>query len=208
MNITEMINDVIESEINSIVEVKKNVDPSYEQAVEKIANCKGKVIFLGLGKSGHIGKKLAATFASTGTPSFFVHATEAVHGDLGMISKKDIVIAISNSGETKEVLSTLPSIKLIGATLLSITGNRNSTLATSSEITIEVQVESEADQYNLAPTNSSTVTLVVGDALAVAVSQIKGFKKEDFGLFHPGGSLGKQLLADGHIKTKKENDKE
>ena len=208
MNITEMINDVIESEINSIVEVKKNVDPSYEQAVEKIANCKGKVIFLGLGKSGHIGKKLAATFASTGTPSFFVHATEAVHGDLGMISKKDIVIAISNSGETKEVLSTLPSIKLIGATLLYITGNRNSTLATSSEITIEVQVESEADQYNLAPTNSSTVTLVVGDALAVAVSQIKGFKKEDFGLFHPGGSLGKQLLADGHIKTKKENDKE
>lgn len=208
MNITEMINDVIESEINSIVEVKKNVDPSYEQAVEKIANCKGKVIFLGVGKSGHIGKKLAATFASTGTPSFFVHATEAVHGDLGMISKKDIVIAISNSGETKEVLSTLPSIKLIGATLLSITGNRNSTLATSSEITIEVQVESEADQYNLAPTNSSTVTLVVGDALAVAVSQIKGFKKEDFGLFHPGGSLGKQLLADGHIKTKKENDKE
>ncbi|WP_099159524.1 KpsF/GutQ family sugar-phosphate isomerase [Virgibacillus ndiopensis] len=206
MNVINVLHDVIDSEINSIKNVKENVDHSYVQMVEKIANCQGKVIFLGVGKSGHIGKKLAATFASTGTPSFFVHATEAVHGDLGMITKEDIVIAISNSGETKEVLSTLPSIKIIGASLLSITGNKKSTLATSSDITIEASITNEADQYNLAPTNSSTVTLVVGDALAVASSQMRGFKKEDFGLYHPGGSLGKQLLETGIIKSTKKDE--
>lgn len=200
MNISQLLNEVMESEINSIMNVKTSINNSYEQAVEKILNCKRKIIFLGVGKSGHIGKKLAATFASTGTSAFFVHATEAVHGDLGMIEKDDVVIAISNSGETKEVLNTLPSIKMIGASLISITGNNDSTLAKSSEIALEVKVRGEADQHNLAPTNSSTATLVVGDALALTVSQMKGFKKEDFGLFHPGGSLGKQLLEAGLIK--------
>lgn len=201
MSIKDMISEVMESEINSIIGVKENIDDSYEQAVEKILNCKGKVIFLGVGKSGHIGRKLAATFASTGTPAFFVHATEAVHGDLGMIEKGDIVIAISNSGETKEVLNTLPSIEMIGATLLSMTGNKNSTLAKKSDISIEVRIDGEADQHNLAPTSSSTATLVVGDALAVTLSRMKGFKKEDFGLYHPGGSLGKQLLEGGFIEN-------
>ncbi len=201
MSIKETIAEIMESEINSIIGVKENVDDAYVQAVKKILNCKGKVIFLGVGKSGHIGKKLAATFASTGTPAFFVHATEAVHGDLGMIQKDDIVIAISNSGETKEVLNTLPSIKMIGASLLSITGNKNSTLAKNSEISLEVRIDGEADQHNLAPTNSSTATLVVGDALAVTVSRMKGFKKKDFGLYHPGGSLGKQLLEGGFIEN-------
>ncbi|MBL4954817.1 SIS domain-containing protein [Neobacillus sp. YIM B02564] len=201
MNITTIISNVMNSEIDTMLQVKENIDQSYERAVEKILNCTGKVILLGVGKSGHIGKKLAATFASTGTPSFFVHATEAVHGDLGMIEKEDVVIAISNSGETKEVLNTLPSLRRIGASILSITGNKNSTLAKSSEIAIEVRVEREADQHNLAPTNSSTATLVVGDALALTVSQLKGFKKEDFGLYHPGGSLGKQLFVTGFIKN-------
>ncbi|MGA8941832.1 MAG: SIS domain-containing protein [Thermoactinomyces sp.] len=200
MSIKEMIAEVMESEINSIIGVKENVDDAYVQAVEKILNCKGKVVFLGVGKSGHIGKKLAATFASTGTPAFFVHATEAVHGDLGMIEKDDIVIAISNSGETKELLNTLPSIEIIGATLISMTGNKNSTLAKKSEIAIEVHIDREADQHNLAPTSSSTAALVVGDALAVTVSRIKGFEKKEFGLYHPGGSLGKQLLENGFIE--------
>lgn len=200
MSIADMINEVMESQIKSLIEVKEQIDPSYEQAVEKINACKGKVIFLGVGKSGHIGKKLAATFASTGTPAFFVHATEAVHGDLGMIEKEDVVIAISNSGETKEVLHTLPSIQLIGASLISITGNKQSTLAQASEISLEVRVKEEADQHNLAPTNSSTATLVIGDALAVTLSRMKGFGKKDFGLFHPGGSLGKQLFKEGLIE--------
>lgn len=202
MNITEMLNRVMESEINSIVDVKRSMDDSYVQAVEKIFHCSGKVIFLGVGKSGHIGKKLAASFASTGTPAFFVHATEAVHGDLGMIEKEDVVIAISNSGETREVLDTLRSIKIIGASMIAITGNNQSTLAKASDVALEVKVQGEADPHNLAPTNSSTATLVVGDALAITVSQMKGFKKEDFGLFHPGGSLGKQLFEAGLIKEK------
>ncbi len=201
MNITGMLNKVMESEINSLLEVKSRIDDAYVQAVEKLFHCSGKVIFLGVGKSGHIGKKIAASFASTGTPAFFVHATEAVHGDLGMIEKDDIVMAISNSGETKEVLDTLPSIKMIGASMISITGNNDSTLAKASEIALEVQVAGEADPLNLAPTNSSTAALVVGDALAITLSQMKGFQKENFGLFHPGGSLGKQLLEAGSIKV-------
>lgn len=199
MDILQMIHQVMESEIHSLQDVKTKVDEAYVKAVEMILQCKGKVVFLGVGKSGHIGKKLAATFASTGTPAFFVHATEAVHGDLGMIEKDDVVIAISNSGETPEVLNTLKSIQWIGARLISMTGNKHSTLAQRSDVAIEVKVESEADPHNLAPTNSSTAALVVGDALAITLSQLKGFRKEDFGLYHPGGSLGKRLLKDGLI---------
>lgn len=200
MDILKSLKAVMSSEMNTISGVKERIDHSYVEAIEKILDCRGKIIFLGVGKSGHIGKKLAATFASTGTPAFFVHATEAVHGDLGMIEQQDVVIAISNSGETKEVLDVLPSIRIIGSTLISMTGNNNSTLGKSADIALELKVESEADPHNLAPTNSSTAALVVGDALAITVSQIKGFEKEDFGLFHPGGSLGKQLLEHGFIK--------
>jgi arabinose-5-phosphate isomerase len=199
MDILQMIHQVMESEIDSLQKVKTKVDEAYVQAVEMILQCKGKVVFLGVGKSGHIGKKLAATFASTGTPAFFVHATEAVHGDLGMIEKEDVVIAISNSGETPEVLNTLKSIECIGPRLISMTGNKHSTLARLSDVAIEVKVDREADPLNLAPTNSSTAALVVGDALAITLSQLKGFRKQDFGLYHPGGSLGKQLLKDGLI---------
>lgn len=193
-DILSTIKKVMQDEIEAIKNVYENLDDSHVKAVELIQNCKGKVIFTGVGKSGHIGKKLAATFASTGTPTFFVHSTEALHGDLGMIEEKDVVIAISNSGETKEVLSILPSIKYIGSKIISITGNRESTLAKESDIALEAKVPHEADPLNLAPTSTSTVALVLGDALAITLSQLKGFKKENFAVYHPGGSLGKKLF--------------
>lgn len=186
--------EVMEEEIKAIKNVCENLDESYPKAVELIHNCEGKVVFTGVGKSGHIGEKLAATFASTGTPAFFVHSTEALHGDLGMIEEKDVVIAISNSGETKEVLSIISSIKYIGSKIISITGNNNSSLAKESDIALEAKVDHEADPLNLAPTSSSTVALVLGDALAITLSQLKEFKKENFAVFHPGGSLGKRLF--------------
>lgn len=189
-----LIRGTMQQEIDAIKNVHDALDESYVEAINLIRQCKGKVIFTGVGKSGHIGEKLAATFASTGTPSFFVHSTEALHGDLGMIEEKDIVIAISNSGETKEVLSIIPSIKYIGSKIISITGNKNSTLAKQSDIALEAKVSHEADPLNLAPTSSSTVVLTVGDALAITLSQLKGFKSEDFAVFHPGGSLGKRLF--------------
>lgn len=188
------IKEVMEEEIKAIKNVCENLDENYEKAVDLIHNCKGKVVFTGVGKSGHIGEKLAATFASTGTPAFFVHSTEALHGDLGMIEEKDIVIAISNSGETKEVLSIISSIKYIGSKIISITGNNNSSLAKESDVALEAKVDHEADPLNLAPTSSSTVALVLGDALAITLSQLKEFKRESFAVFHPGGSLGKRLF--------------
>ena len=166
MKSIEMINEVFVSEIQTIECVRRNINSDYELFIKEILECKGRIIILGVGKSGLIGKKMAATFASTGTPSFFVHSTEAVHGDLGMICKEDIVLAISNSGETSEVISTLNSINEIGATLISITKSKSSTLGKSSKVVIEIPITSEADKYNLAPTNSSTATLVVGDAIA------------------------------------------
>lgn len=199
------IKRAIKDEVEAIENVYEELDESYERAVNLILKCKGKVIFTGVGKSGHIGKKLAATFASTGTSSFFVHSTEALHGDLGMISSEDIIIAISNSGETKEVLSIIPSIKYIGSNIISLTGNRESTLAKQSDIALEAKVLHEADPLNLAPTSSSTVALVIGDALAITISKLKGFKKEDFAVVHPGGSLGKQLFQERLKIQGKEN---
>lgn len=193
-NILFLIKETMRQEIDAIKNVCDALDESCEKAVNLIRECKGKVIFTGVGKSGHIGEKLAATFASTGTPSFFIHSTEALHGDLGMIEKKDIVIAISNSGETKEVLSIIPSIKHIGSKIVSITGNKESALAKQSDIALEAKVSHEADPLNLAPTSSSTVVLAFGDAIAITLSQLKEFKKEDFAVFHPGGSLGKKLF--------------
>ncbi|WP_301420894.1 KpsF/GutQ family sugar-phosphate isomerase [Mammaliicoccus lentus] len=199
MKSIKMVNEVFNSEIKTIDQVRKSINNDYELCIREILNCKGRIIVLGVGKSGLIGKKMAATFASTGTPSFFVHSTEAVHGDLGMICEEDIVLAISNSGETSEVINTLPSIKEIGASLISITKSKSSTLGKASNIVIEIPIKAEADKYNLAPTNSSTATLVIGDAIALTVSQIKGFTKKDFGRYHPGGALGKSLTEEGFI---------
>jgi len=189
---------VLNMEIESLKHLSNSLDENFEKAINLIYKCKGKLVITGIGKSGHIGKKMAATFASTGTSSFFVHATEALHGDLGMITKNDIVLAISNSGETKEVLEMIPSLKIIGVKIISITGNRESSLAKASDVHIEVKIAREADHLNLAPTSSSTAMLVLGDAMAITLSEIKGFKEEDFAVFHPGGSLGKKLLGKIH----------
>jgi len=194
MKIIETAIQVMEKEYEAIKKVSSQIGDDFEAAVKAMYACKGKIVVSGLGKSGHIGKKIAATLSSTGTPSFFVHAAEALHGDLGMITQDDIVIVISNSGETKELLDMIPSIRIIGAKIVSITGNKESALAKSSDINIEVKVESEADPLNLAPTSSSTATLVVGDAIAIVLSLMKDFKDENFAVFHPGGSLGRKLL--------------
>jgi arabinose-5-phosphate isomerase len=160
-----------------------------------IINCKGKIVVTGMGKSGHIGSKIAATMASTGTPAFFVHPGEASHGDLGMISENDIVIAISNSGETAEVLAILPILQRRGITIIGMSGSETSTLAKCSNVHLCFKVEKEACPLNLAPTSSTTTTLVLGDALAVALLEVRGFTAQDFALSHPGGSLGKRLLT-------------
>lgn len=191
--IIDLLKNVINRESQSLVKLADSIDESYVDAVDILKNTAGKVVITGVGKSGHIGKKLAATFASTGTPAFFMHSTEGVHGDLGMITKEDTVILISNSGETNEVLSLLPTIKEIDAKMISITSKKDSTLGKNVDVSLEYNYLEEADHLQLAPTTSSTMTLVIGDALAVTLSQLKDFKKEDFHLYHPGGSLGAQL---------------
>ena len=166
----------------------------FTDAVSRILSCKGRLIVSGVGKSGHIGRKLAATFASTGTPAYFVHAAEAAHGDLGMITADDVVLAISYSGETNELLTIVPTLKREGATLIAITGNPNSSLAQHADVHLNCHVSREACPLNLAPTTSTTATLALGDALAVATLSAKGFTKEDFARSHPGGALGRRLL--------------
>jgi arabinose-5-phosphate isomerase len=193
MAIVDYLKRVIELEASSIKGLSGQIGPSYEQAINIILECKRKVVVTGVGKSGHVGKKIAASLASTGTPAFFVHSTEGVHGDLGMIEKEDIVIMISNSGETAEVLNLLPALKKIGAKTIAITSRHDSTLAALCDVALTYKYSMEADHLGLAPTTSSTVTLVLGDALAATLSRIRGFKKEDFHLYHPGGSLGQQL---------------
>ncbi|MDD3819049.1 MAG: SIS domain-containing protein [Actinomycetota bacterium] len=193
--IIEFAKKAIHCELNHITKVSDSIGDDFFQATRMILDCGGKVILFGLGKSGHVGKKIAASMASTGTPSFFLHADEALHGDLGMIEKKDVVIALSNSGETRELLNAIPTMKKIGCRIISITSNENSTLAQHSDLHISIGKIKEADHLNLAPTTSSTVTLVLGDALAVTLSYLKGFKKKDFALCHPGGSLGKSLTG-------------
>ncbi len=164
------------------------------KAVELILQCQGRVVVTGMGKSGLIGRKIAATLASTGTPSFFLHPGEGVHGDLGMVTTSDIVIAISQSGEVDEVLAILPTLKIIGAPIISITGSRSSSLADNSDLVLVVEVEKEACPLGLAPTASTTATVALGDALAVVLLNARNFKPEDFALFHPGGTLGRRLL--------------
>lgn len=184
----------IRIERDAIDALESRIDDHFSRACELIMNCKGRVVVTGMGKSGHIGNKIAATLASTGTPSFFVHPGEASHGDMGMITPQDVVIAISNSGNTSEVVTILPLIKRMGAPLISMTGNANSTLAREALANLDVSVEVEACPLGLAPTSSTTATLVMGDALAVALLEARGFSAEDFAFSHPGGSLGRRLL--------------
>ena len=170
------------------------LDGRFTQAVDLLASCKGKVVVSGMGKSGLIGQKIAATLASTGTPSFFLHPAEGVHGDLGMVARRDALIAISNSGETKEILQLLPYIERMGIPTVALTGKTGSVLAKHSDVVLDISVSEEACPMGLAPTASTTATLAMGDALAVALLQKRGFKSEDFAQFHPGGTLGRRLL--------------
>ncbi len=184
----------IRIEREAIEALEGRINGDFTKACEVIMACKGRVVVTGMGKSGHIGNKIAATLASTGTPSFFVHPGEASHGDMGMITPQDVVIAISNSGSTSEVVTLLPLLKRMGAPLISMTGNPNSVLAREAVVNLDVSVAIEACPLGLAPTSSTTATLVMGDALAVALLEARGFSAEDFAFSHPGGSLGRRLL--------------
>ena len=186
---------VLHEEIKALHAIEPYIlDSSFASACEAILNVKGKVIVTGMGKSGHIASKIAATFASTGTPSFFVHPGEAAHGDLGMITQDDLVIAISNSGESPEIITLIPVLKRLDITLICITGNESSTMAKESDIHLCIHVTQEACPLNLAPTSSTTTTLVMGDAIAIALLEAKGFSAKDFAMSHPGGALGRKLL--------------
>jgi arabinose-5-phosphate isomerase len=185
---------VIQVEADALQAMAGRIDASFEHAVELVLASKGRVVVSGMGKSGLVGQKIASTMASTGTPALFLHPAEGIHGDLGMIMTGDVVIAISNSGETEEMLRILPAIKRIGAHVVSMTGNPTSTLARNSDVHLDVSVKEEACPLGLAPTASTTAALAMGDALAVALLVQRGFRAEDFAIFHPGGSLGKKLL--------------
>ena len=185
---------VVKTEAEAVACMASRIDNGFADACRYLLHCHGRVVVTGMGKSGHIGSKIAATLASTGTPAFFVHPGEASHGDLGMITPKDVVIALSNSGETQEILTILPMIRRQGVPMISLTGNPESTLARGASINIDVGVEKEACPLGLAPTSSTTVALVMGDALAIALLEARGFTSEDFARSHPAGSLGRRLL--------------
>ena len=192
--IKEKAIETLEIESAAIKNLEKKIDEDFINAVKKIMDCRGRVVITGMGKSGHIGRKIAATLASTGTPSFFMHPAEAYHGDLGMVTEFDVVIAISNSGESSEIVNILPIIHRIGATIIAMSGKKNSTLGKNSDYFIDIGVEREACPLGLAPTASTTATLAMGDALAMALMDEKKFTSQDFALFHPGGALGRKLL--------------
>ena len=185
---------VIDTELAAVNSLKARIDDSFALACKLMLECQGRIVVTGMGKSGHIAGKIAATLASTGSPAFFVHPGEASHGDLGMITSKDVVLALSNSGNTTEILTIVPIIKRLGVPLICMTGNPDSPLATEATINLDVGVEKEACPLGLAPTSSTTVALVMGDALAVALLEARGFTEEDFALSHPGGTLGRRLL--------------
>ena len=186
--------NLIKAEISALNSLLKTIDDSFDSAVDLIVNCTGKIIVIGIGKSGHVGNKMAATFASLGTPAFFLHAGDAVHGDLGMIGNEDVCILVSYSGNSKELVEILKPIKRINSKTISITGKPDSTLAKQTDLHLDIGVRVEADPLGLAPTSSSTATLVLGDALAITVMESRGFKEKDFADRHPGGMLGKKLL--------------
>ena len=194
MNYLTIAKRTFDLEIQSLQALEQTLDHNFEAACKLLLSCKGRVVVIGMGKSGHIGNKIAATLASTGTPAFFVHPGEASHGDMGMITREDVVIALSNSGEVPELITLLPLIKRLGAGLIGLSGNRNSTLAQGADVHLYCGVESEACPLNLAPTSSTTACLVMGDALAIALLEARGFTAEDFAFSHPGGSLGRKLL--------------
>jgi len=195
MDFIQIAKEVLLTEANELQQAADRFDPSWNHVVDLIAETKGKLVIMGVGKSGLVGSKMAATFASTGTPSFFIHPTEAMHGDLGMISKGDIVLAISNSGESEELTSILPHIKRFDITIIGMTARKSSTLARYSDHIIDIAISKEACPLGIAPTSSTTLTMALGDALAVSLMEKRGFKKEDFASFHPGGSLGKRLFV-------------
>ncbi len=185
---------VVRNEAAAVTQLESRIDQRFAQACHHLLACDGRIVVIGMGKSGHIGSKIAATLASTGSPAFFVHPGEASHGDLGMITAKDVVLAISNSGETSELLTILPLIKRLGVPLITMTGRSDSNLAQQADVNIDVSVTQEACPLNLAPTSSTTASLVMGDALAIALLEARGFTEEDFARAHPGGMLGRRLL--------------
>jgi len=189
---------VIETQASAVTRLLDRVDDQFLLACSHLLNCSGRVVVIGMGKSGHIGSKIAATLASTGTPAFFVHPAEASHGDLGMIKSRDVVLILSNSGETDEINMILPLLKRIGVVIVAMTGNPGSTLAEHADVHIDVSVEKEACPLGLAPTSSTTAALVMGDALAISLLESRGFTREDFAMSHPAGRLGKRLLI--HIE--------
>ena len=194
-SVIKQAKDVLKIEADAILSLCDRVGESFEQAVDMILGCRGRVIITGMGKPGIIARKISATLASTGTPSLFMHPADAIHGDLGMVTKDDIVVVISNSGKTEEITRLLPFIKKIGAKMIAMTGDIDSPLSEHSDCVLNCAVEAEACPFNLVPTASTTVALALGDALAMVLLEKRGFRKEDFAFYHPGGSLGRQLLT-------------
>lgn len=195
MNYVPIAKEVLSLYSDAISRVNQRLDDAFQNAVQLILDCEGRIVVAGIGKSGLVGKKMVATFASTGTPSFFLHPTEAFHGDLGMLKSIDTVILISYSGETDDVNKLIPSLANFGNKIIAMTGNPQSTLAKHADVVLDISIEREACPNNLAPTTSSLVTMALGDALAIALINARNFKAEDFARFHPGGSLGKKLLC-------------
>ncbi|MBV9080547.1 MAG: KpsF/GutQ family sugar-phosphate isomerase [Elusimicrobia bacterium] len=194
VNIQKEIRSVLQVQASAILAARRHIGPAFDKAVREIYRCKGKVVVTGIGKSGLIAQKIASTLSSTGTSAIYLHPVEGMHGNLGVLHRNDIVIAIGKSGESEEILNILPAIKRIGARVVSLTARKDSSLARQSSIVLHVPVDREACPLNLAPTTSSTIALVVGDAIAIALMKIRGFKAENFALLHPGGLLGKRLL--------------
>ena len=197
-DINKLASEVFDIEANAILRLKNSLGTNFDKAIDMLYNCKGRVIITGMGKSGLIGKKIAATLTSTGTPSYFLHPAESTHGDSGIRTRDDVIVAISNSGETQELLNLLPVIKRFGVSLVSMTGKMNSTLAKAGDVVLDIGVEKEACPLNKAPTASTTATLAMGDAIAVCLLEKRGFTEEDFLVFHPSGALGKGITY--HVK--------
>ena len=205
MNLIQIAQETFEIESQALIKTSSRLDDRFVEAVELILKTRGKLIITGVGKSGLVGAKMAATFASTGTSSFFLHPTEALHGDLGMISRGDTLLAISSSGESEELTKILPHIKRLNIPLIGLTGNPNSSLAKYSDVFLDISVDKEACPLGVAPTTSTTVTMALGDALAVALMHKRGFRQEDFASFHPGGTLGKRLFVRVKDLMRREN---
>lgn len=194
MSVIDTAKRVLRTEADAVYALQDKIDDRFEAAVNLIANARGRAVLTGMGKSGHIARKVSATMASTGTPSFFLHPAEGIHGDLGMVTSDDVVVAYSNSGETVEIVNILPSIRRIGASLIAVVGRTDSTLARNADIVLDAGVEKEADTLGLAPTSSTTAALALGDALAICLMEKQHFTAEHFAVYHPGGALGKRLL--------------